>query len=185
MFPLVVDLKGRRVVVVGAGKVGASKSATLLAAGARVSVISDAVLAALPDGIEEVLVRPYRRGDLHGAFLAVAATGDGLVDDVIVDEARERNILLNVVDDVERSNFYFTAVHREGDVLVSVSTEGSSPALAQWIRNAVATTLPKNLGAVAKRLRAERAALHARGESSENRLWAERVESLIDELGAT
>jgi siroheme synthase-like protein len=185
MFPLVVDLEGRRVVVVGAGKVGAHKSAELVAAGARVTVISVAILAALPDGIEEVVVRPYRRGDLSAAFLAVAATGDADVNDAIVEEARELNTLLNVVDDIERSNFYFTAVHRDGDVLVSVSTEGSSPALAQWVRNAVAGALPRNLGAVAKRLRAERAALHARGESSENRPWAARVEALIDELGAS
>jgi siroheme synthase-like protein len=184
MFPLVVDLKGRHVVVVGAGKVGAHKSAQLVAAGARVTVIADAVLAPLCDGVEEVVMRPYRRGDLCAAFLAVAATGDGDVNDVIVEEARERNILLNVVDDAERSNFYFTAVHRDGDVMVSVSTEGSSPALAQWVRNAVAAALPRNLGVVARRLRAERAALHARGASSENRPWAARVEALIDELGA-
>jgi siroheme synthase (precorrin-2 oxidase/ferrochelatase) len=66
-----------------------------------------------------------------------------------------------------------------------VSTEGSSPALAQWIRNAVGAALPRNLGAVAIRLRAERRALHAAGQSSENRPWAARVEALIDELGAS
>jgi siroheme synthase-like protein len=185
MFPLVVDLRGRRVVVVGAGEVGSHKSAQLLAAGARVTVISDAVLAQLPDGIEAVVVRPYRRGDLEGAFLAVGATGDRDVNDLLVEEADELSILLNVVDDLARSNFFFTAVHRDGDVLVSVSTEGSSPALAQWIRNAVGAALPRNLGAVAIRLRAERRALHAAGQSSENRPWAARVEALIDELGAS
>jgi siroheme synthase-like protein len=183
MFPLVVDLRGRRVVVVGAGTVGAHKSSQLLAAGANVTVISDVVVGKLPDGVESVLERRYQPGDLDGAFLAVAATGDRDVNDLIVEEARQRNILLNVVDDLARSNFFFTAVHRDGDVLVSVSTEGSSPALAQWIRNAVAAALPKNLGAVASRLRAERAGLHAAGQTSENRPWAARVEALIDELG--
>jgi siroheme synthase (precorrin-2 oxidase/ferrochelatase) len=72
-------------------------------------------------------------------------------------------------------------VHRDGDVVVSVSTEGSSPALAQWVRNVVATALPKNLAAVARRLRAERDALHASGQSTENLAWMQRVEELVRE----
>ena len=183
MFPLVVDLRGRRAVVVGAGKVGAHKAAQLLAAGARVSVISDVVVGELPEQVEAVLLRPYRRGDLQGAFLVVDATGNADASDLIVQEADDLNILLNVVDDVGRSNFFFTAVHRDGDVLVSVSTEGSSPALAQWIRDAVAAALPRNLGAVARRLRAERGAIHAAGQSSENRPWRARVQALVDESG--
>lgn len=185
MFPLVVDLRGRRVVVVGAGHVGARKAAQLLAAGARVSVISDVVRGELPEAVESVVLRHYRRGDLEGSFLVVDATGDADASDLIVHEASDLNILLNVVDDVGRSNFFFTAVHRDGDVLVSVSTQGSSPALAQWIRDAVRAALPKNLGAIAARLRAERGAIHAAGESSENRPWTARVQALIDEVGGS
>jgi siroheme synthase-like protein len=185
MFPLVLDLRGRRVLVVGAGKVGARKVAQLLAAGARVGVISDVVRGELPEAVESVVLRPYRHGDLEGSFLVVDATGDAVASDLIVREANELNILLNVVDDARRSNFFFTAVHRDGDVLVSVSTQGSSPALAQWIRDAVRAALPKNLGAAAARLRAERAAIHAAGESSEDRPWASRVQELLDELGGS
>jgi siroheme synthase-like protein len=181
MLPLVVDLSGRRVVVIGAGRVSAQKVAALLLAGARITLISDAVRVPLAPQIEDVVLRPFQRGDLEGAFLAVAATGDDEVNDRIVAEARERNILLNVVDDATRSNFFFTAVHRDGDVVVSVSTEGASPALAQWVRNVVAATLPKNLAGVARRLRAERDALHAAGKSTENLAWMQRVQELIDD----
>lgn len=183
MFPLVVDLTGRRVVVIGAGRVGAHKAAQLLASGARVTVISERVIAAVPDGVEALHVRRYEAGDLDGALLVVAATGDASVNDEIVREAGERNVLLNVVDDLARSNFYFTAVHRDGDVLVSVSTGGASPALAQWVRNAVANALPTNLASVARTLRGERAAIHATGASTENRAWMARVEQLTAELG--
>lgn len=181
MFPLVVDLRGRRVVVIGAGHVGAHKAAQLLRAGARVTIITDVVIAPLPDGVATVVLRPYQHGDLSGAFLAVAATGSGEVNDLIVAEAAERNILLNVVDDGRRSNFFFTAVHRDGDVLVSVSTEGASPALAQWVRNTIASVLPKNLASVARRLREERVSLHAAGQSTENRPWMARVQELLGE----
>lgn len=181
MFPLVADLEGRKVVVIGAGKVGVHKVRQLLESGARVTLISEVLIADVPDGVFDLKVRAYEYGDLEGAILAVAATGDPTVNDQIVQEADDRNILLNVVDDLGRSNFYFTAVHRDGDVLVSVSTGGSSPALAQWVRDTCAKALPRNLAKVARALRAERAALHEQGESTENREWMTRVRRLIDE----
>jgi siroheme synthase-like protein len=182
MFPLVVDLRGRRVVVIGAGRVGTDKAQQLLDAGALVTVISKELLAPLPAGVDVVIARAYEFGDLEGALLAVAATGDATVNDAIVREANERNVLLNVVDDVGRSAFYFTANYRDGEVLVSVSTGGASPALAQWVRNKVASALPRNLASVASRLRAERTSLHTAGESTENRPWMQRVEQLVEEL---
>jgi precorrin-2 dehydrogenase/sirohydrochlorin ferrochelatase len=185
MFPLVVDLRSRRVLVIGAGRVGAHKVSQLLAAGARVTVFTEEVRAPVASGIESLVLRAYQPGDLEGAFLVVSATGDGAVNDLVVQEARELNILLNVVDDAGRSNFFFTAVHRDGDVVVSVSTEGSSPALAQWVRNAVALALPKNLAAVARQLRKERDALHSSGKSTENLEWMSRVQELIRENETT
>ncbi len=182
MFPLVVDLRQRRVLVIGAGRVGVDKAAQLIECGALVTIITKEILATPPTGVEEIMVRAYQRGDLEGALLVVAATGDALVNDEIVSEATSRNVLLNVVDDLERSNFYFTANYRDGDVTVAVSTAGSSPALAQWVRNAVAAALPKNLALVATRLRAERNALHEANESTEQRPWMRRVEELVEEL---
>lgn len=178
MFPLVVDLAGRRVVVIGAGVVGARKAEQLLAARARVIVISEVVRGELPD-VESVVARRYEYGDLVGAFLVVAATGDSSINDLIAKEANELSILLNVVDDAARSNFFFPAVHRDGDVTISISTNGASPALAQWIRDFVGASLPRNLARVAIRLRAERASVHARGESTENLPWSARVSDLI------
>ena len=182
MFAMAVDLDGRDVIVVGAGRLGAHKAEQLLEANARVTVIALEVLAPLPAGIASLVVRGYRPGDLAGAFLVVSATGDPLVNNLIVAEATDRGLLINVVDDPTRSNFYFTAVHRDGDVVVSVSTSGASPALAQWIRTTVANVLPTNLASVAARLRAERAVVHAQGKSTEGYPWAARVRAVIDDV---
>lgn len=185
MFPLVVDLVDRRVVVIGAGQVGVDKASEMLRAGARVTIITETVRATIPAGVDEVIVRPYAYGDLIGALVVIAATGSGPVNDAIVAEANERNQLLNVVDDLARSNFFFTAVHRDGDVIVSVSTGGASPALAQWIRDAVARALPRGLAGVARQLRSERHVIHAEGQSTENRPWMARVQELIAAVPAT
>ncbi|MFZ1063849.1 MAG: bifunctional precorrin-2 dehydrogenase/sirohydrochlorin ferrochelatase [Acidimicrobiales bacterium] len=185
MFPLVADLRGRRVVVVGAGRVGADKATALLECGARVTVISEQVLAPLPDGLDQLLVRPYETGDLAGALLVVAATANPAVNDAIVNEADQRGILVNVVDDLARSTFHFTANYRDGDVLVAVSTAGASPALAQWVRNRVAAALPSNLARVARHLRRERALVHEAGQSTEHLAWARRVSELVGETSGT
>ena len=181
MLPVALALEDRDVLVIGMGRVGAHKARQMLDAGARVHVISDAVVSDVPEGVASVRIRPYQHGDLDGYFLVVSATADPAVNDLIVAEAKERHVLLNVVDDPPRCSFYFTSVHRDGDVIVSVSSSGASPSLAQWVRRRVQELLPSGLAGVAHTLREERAALHAAGESTE-RDWSQRVEELTRDL---
>jgi len=181
MLPIALELTGRDVLVVGMGRVGAHKARQLMEAGARVHVVTAEVLVPVPEGVASLEVRPYRRGDLEGYLLVVSATANGPVNDDIVAEARERHVLVNVVDDPPRCDFFFTAVHRDGDVVVAVSSSGASPSLAQWVRRRVQQALPVGLGRVAQTLRDERRALHEAGESTE-RDWSARVEELTSEL---
>jgi siroheme synthase-like protein len=181
MLPLAMKLSNKPVLVVGAGRIGTGKATLLVEAGARVTMISREQLAPLPLGLASYEARAYRRGDLTGYALVVSATGDPAINDLIVDEARAQGIWLNVVDDPARSDFYFTAVHRDGEVLVSVSTEGASPALAQVIRTLIRERLPRHLGSVARQLRAERAALHTSGDSTEGVDWKPRIHELLED----
>jgi precorrin-2 dehydrogenase len=180
VLPLALKLQGKEVLVIGAGRIGTGKAALLVEAGARVTLIAREVLAELPAGLASFEHRDYRDGDLPGFALVVSATGDPTVNDRVVDEARRENIWLNVVDDPARSDFYFTAVHRDGDVTVSVSTEGASPALAQELRSLIAERLPDNLADVAETLRRERADFHASGTSTEGVDWRPRIRELLE-----
>ena len=184
MLPLAMKLTNKAVVVIGAGRIGTGKATLLVEAGAKVTLISTEQLAPLPLGLASYEARAYRRGDLKGYSLVVSATGDPAVNDLIVEEAHDEGIWLNVVDDPGRSDFYFTAVHRDGEVLVSVSTEGASPALAQVIRSLIRDRLPGHLGSVARQLRAERAAMHTSGDSTEDVDWKMRIRELLDESPA-
>ena len=181
MLPLALKLTGKDVLVIGAGRVGTGKAGLLVDAGARVTIITRDVLAELPRGLTSLEEREYRDGDLRGYALVVSATGDAATNDRVVDEARRENIWLNVVDDPQRSDFYFTAVHRAGDVTVAVSTEGASPALAQEVRSMIARSLPDNLADVAQTLRRERDDLHDRGTSTEGIDWRPRIRELLDD----
>ena len=180
MLPLAFKLNGKRVVVIGAGRVAGAKIELLVEAGADVLVISPEVLVELPESVS-LVQREYRAGDLAGADLVIAAVGIASVNEVIVAEAREQRVWLNVVDNPALCDFFFTAVHRDGPVTVSVSSEGSSPALAKYVRDLVARLLPQNLAAVAETLRVERLTHQASGLSTESRDWSRRVAELVDE----
>jgi precorrin-2 dehydrogenase/sirohydrochlorin ferrochelatase len=179
VLPLAFKLAGVEVLVIGAGVIGARKASQLIEAGALVTVISEQILAPLPPGVVRFEQRRYERGDLRGFFLVVSATGDTAVNDVVVEEAREERLWLNVVDDPERSTFYFMALHRQGDVIVAVSTAGAAPALAQEVRALIANALPDNLSHVANSLRDERRRLHDEGTSTEGLDWGPRIRELL------
>ncbi|MDX9709594.1 MAG: NAD(P)-dependent oxidoreductase [Trichloromonas sp.] len=138
-YPLHLDLTGRLCVVVGGGAVGRRKLAGLSRAGARVRVI-DADPASVPptDDTLEFLPRPYRDGDLEGAFLAFAATADPAVNAAVAAEARRRGIPVNRADDGSDSDFILPANLRREDLLFTVAGGGRSPALAVLLRDRLA-----------------------------------------------
>jgi siroheme synthase-like protein len=173
--PIALRVEGRRVLVVGAGRVGASRAHQLVRAGARVTVVATEILAPLP--IEAVVHRRrYRRRDAKRALLVVAATGDERVNDRIVRDVERRQGLINVVDDPKRCSAYFMAQCERGDVTVAVSTRGSSPWLAGHVRDLVEAALPDDLADLAAALGERRRQLHAAGESTEGLDWSAIVE---------
>jgi siroheme synthase-like protein len=137
-FPVALELTGRPCVVVGDGEAAEAKVEALLEAGAEVTVVGDEpgpVLRALEDaGRIRLRRRPYRRGDLMGAFLAIAATGDRALNAAVHREADARRVLLNSVDDPGHSHFAVPSVLRRGDLVVAISTGGRAPALARRLR---------------------------------------------------
>ena len=137
-FPINLDIRGKSVVVVGGGTVAARKCQTLLAAGARVTVIAPTVTARLRELAEKGrvshLARKYTGGDLVGSFLVFASTDSHLVNRAVAKEAKNSGILADVVDAPDQSAFTSPAVVSRGGLMITISTEGESPALARKIR---------------------------------------------------
>ncbi len=136
--PVFLDLRGRPCVVVGGGAVAQEKVESLLDAGARVTVVSPSLTAALEAlaATHEVVHHPraYRRGDLDDAVLAYVAVEDDAVRAAVAAEAAASRVLVNVVDVPQLSTFISPAVVRRDAVVVAVSTGGASPALARRLR---------------------------------------------------
>ena len=140
-YPVFLNLRGRLAVVVGGGAIAEQKVTGLLEAGARVTVTSPELTWKLEDlaatGAIEVQRRAYRRGDLEGAFIAIAATDDRAANADVWAEAEARGVLLNAVDDLPHCSFIAPAVHRAGDIAIAISTGGKSPALAVRLKERI------------------------------------------------
>jgi len=141
-YPVFLNLRGRRAVVIGGGAVAEQKVLGLLSAGAHVTVVSPETTPRLAElaaaGGIDLRRRPYRSGDLAGAWLAIAGTDDRAANAQVWAEAEREGVLLNAVDDIDHCSFIAPAIHREGDITVAVSTSGKSPALAARLRQRVA-----------------------------------------------
>jgi len=133
-YPVFLDLRGRRCVVVGGGKVAGRKARNLVRAGALVSVISPETEPGLESLVSRVERRGYETGDLAGAVLAFAATDSREVNAAVAREAKERGIPVNVADNPSEGDFALPSTLRRGGLQVAVSTGGASPALARRIR---------------------------------------------------
>ncbi len=162
-YPIQLDVRGRRCLVVGGGRVGTRKAETLQACGAEVVVVSPEATVELSAWAEAGRIhwrrRAYDPSDLEGVFLAVGATDDEGLNRRLSADARRRGVLCNIADRPELCDFILPALVQRGDLVIAVSTSGKSPALAKRLRRELERRygeeyawLLRLLGAVRRRL---------------------------------
>ncbi len=138
LYPINLDLSGKTCVVIGGGKVALRKVKTLLQAQAKVTVIAPSLTASLAKLAQAEVIfykqKEYMSGDMTGFFLAVCATDSSFINAAAAKEAKAKHILVNVVDHSFPSDFTVPAQVSRGDLLLTVSTGGKSPALARQLR---------------------------------------------------
>jgi siroheme synthase-like protein len=145
-YPIFLNLKGKKCVVVGGGRVALRKVTTLLDCGADITVISPKPNAELSKLFKKKAIqlvrRNYEPGDLRGAALCIAATHVKKINRKVAEASKKNGALVNVVDDAALSDFIIPSSFRRGDLSVAISTSGMSPALAKKVR----AKLEKNIG---------------------------------------
>ena len=189
VYPIfLTDLQSRRCVVIGGGTEAERKVEGLLTANAAVTVISETLTDNLTLWADEHrivwLPRACRPGDLQGAWLAIATTGDRTLATRLEDEAERYGVLLNVTDDVPHSNFVAGSVMRRGPLVIAVSTSGCSPALAARIRQQLEQTFGPEYADFLNLLGDLRQPVAARHPDFEARkaLWAQLLDSEVLDL---
>ncbi len=138
LYPIFLNLKGKRCVVVGGGKIAERKIKILLECKANVTVISpeitDYIKCIIDKGKVNHKSRSYEKGDLNNSFLVICATNSKSINEAVSNDAKENGILCNVVDIPDLCNFFVPSVVKSGDLKIAISTNGKSPALAKKIR---------------------------------------------------
>ena len=183
-YPIALELSRRRCVVVGGGPEAEGKARALLEADAEVVVIAAQHSFGLVDlarrGELDLIWRPYRHGDLAGVFLVVDAGGDRTQSAAVFAEAEARRVLCNAVDDTAHCHFAVPAVVRRGELLVTVSSGGRSPALAKRLRRRLTEQIGWEYEVLVDLLGEVRAeALPGRTVSFA--VWAQRWEAILEE----
>ena len=142
-YPVHLDIKNRNCLIVGGGAVGTRKVNTLLECGAHVTVVSPDPTSQLARLASEASItlkrRAYRSDDLSGMFLVIGATDDETLNLQISKDAERAHILCNIVDRPEVCNFILPSIVRRGDLVITISTSGKSPALAKHLRQKLET----------------------------------------------
>ncbi len=174
-YPLLLELEGRRVVVVGGGVVGQRKVESLLAVGAAVTVVSPEVTPALRAHAETgriaLVERGYREGDLDGAALVFTALDDPRATAVVAADAQRRGIWLNAADDPRYCSFILPAVVRRGPLTISVASGGATPALTRALREHLEEALGSEWGTLAELAAEARRELRALGGGADGETW--------------
>ena len=166
LLPLFLNLTGRDVLLVGGGPVATAKLRQLLAAGARVRVVSPAITDEIGDVVARPVqgaaaypvlleMRPFAPADLDGAWLVVAAATPE-VNRQVAEVAETRRIFVNAVDDPDNATAFLGGVVRRDGVTLAISTSGAAPALTALLREGLDAMLPRDLASWMWQARAAR-----------------------------
>ncbi len=133
-YPVQLLIRGRRALVVGAGNVALRKTQGLLRAGAEVTIIAPVIHPEIAELPVDIVERPYQQGEAGDYQLVITCTDDPHVNRQVFRDAEANGVWVNSADDPVNCTFILPAVARQGDLTISISTNGQSPAMAMWLR---------------------------------------------------
>ena len=187
-FPFMIELNNERCLIAGGGTVAYRKVCSMLEFGAVVTVVSPELSPELLELAEHparltLIKRGVQPQDLDGAFVVIMATDDEKVNHEMAELCRQQRILVNVVDVKADCGFYFPAIIKDKEVVISVSTGGQSPVLAGTIKRNIESHLGRSYGDIAERMGELREQIKAQidGEEERKKAFQQMVRSLLDE----
>jgi len=183
LYPINLSLAGRRCLVVGGGPVALSKTRELVVCGAEVDVVAPEILDDFTH-LDGVIChsRKYATGEVAGYRLAITATSDPAVNRQVFEEGEEVGVWVNSADDPANCAFALPARVRQGPLLVTFSTGGSSPALSTWLRRRYGPEFGPEFAVLIEILTEQRTQLQADGRSTEGLDWQGALDSGMLEL---
>lgn len=178
-FPMFLDMKDMKVLVIGAGGIATEKLEKLVDFTRDITVIALRVEEETKKLVEKYQLaleqRAYEKGDIAGFDIVVVATDTVALHQEIYDESRGNRVLVNSVDNTAYCDFIFPSYVKNEDLTIAFSTGGASPAFAKKLRQHFEKTIPKNTGAFLNKMRSLRMTMPKGKERMQY------FESLVDE----
>ncbi len=162
-FPLYMDMKNLKVLVVGGGIIATEKLEKVLDFTKEITVIASEVSAEahsiMKDHCLTLYQRRYKKGDIEGFDIVIVATDTVDLHKAIYDESRGSRILVNSVDNTEYCDFIFPSYVQKGDLTIAFSTGGASPAFSKQIRRHFEKIIPDSVGEFLQKMKGLRATM--------------------------
>ncbi|MFQ5675923.1 MAG: bifunctional precorrin-2 dehydrogenase/sirohydrochlorin ferrochelatase [bacterium] len=187
-FPVFLDLRNRKVLLVGNGPETEKKLLQVLESGARIYVVCPQPLPVIVDLAEQGKIAfrqgEFKKADLNGVWLVIGTSQDQELNERIAEAAKKRRIFHNIVDVTHLCDFIVPAIVSRGDIKIAISTSGKSPALAQRLKSEIAALVGPEYGELANLLgESRRKILQAIPSFNERKkLFHQLVESDLLEL---
>ena len=187
-FPVFLDLKKRRCLLVGGGEVATRKGRMLAKSGAVLRVVAPEISNELRELVAqhngELILREYQQGDMEGCVLAVAATDIETLNQQISDEAKQINIPVNVVDTPALCTYITPAIIDRSPLMIAISSGGEAPVLARLVRAKLETLIPMSYGKLAQLASRWRDRVKARFNDGDSRrkFWEKILQGPAAEL---
>lgn len=184
LYPIFVEMKGRRILVIGGGHVSAEKVRGLLAGEADITLVSPELNDELREHVGAARIRhierAYQDSDLDGGYeLIMVATDDGAINAEVAAGGKKRGIWVNAADDQKHCDFILPSVVRKGKITLAASTSGSSPALARRLREELEAYLTDDMPALADLLAEMRQEIRKRGLKVDSDTWQQAIDGQL------
>ena len=187
-LPLFYKVEGRQVLLVGGGQIALRKAKFLLRAGANIKLVAIEVCTELEKLLSasehKIISRPYESDDINSVILIIAATNDLKLNQQIAENAANKNIPVNVVDQPALCTYIFPSIVDRSPLLIAVSSGGNSPVLARLLRSRLETIIPSGYGALTSFLGGYRARVKIKIDSFTGRMrfWERVINGPVAEL---
>ena len=185
-YPVFLDIAGKPVIVIGGGKIAHQKMENLLKAGAVVTVVSPELNEEMADllaaGRFRHIEREYEPGDLEGYAIAFVATDDRSANATVTREGRQRRVWVNAVDDPPNCDFIMPGIVQRGDLVISISTSGTSPAMARKMREELEAFLTEGHALMLELATEVRAELRERDVLIDAEIWNSALDNDLKQL---
>ena len=149
-FPAFLNLKEKKILIIGGGKIAADKLGHLLDFTKDITIIAPTIRdKRISKAIERYnlryIPRSYQKGDIEDFFIVIVAVDNIEIQKEVYKECQKRRTLCNSVDSTQHCDFIFPSYIKRDDLIIAFSTSGASPALSKYLRRAIEKLLPKEI----------------------------------------